>query len=243
MLTNFIDFAASLQRCKLWQYSNASRLLALIDAEQSFVDANITGFWQNWYDDVFNIDTCNTFGLEVWGLILGVRRPYQDPANYHINKQNNFMLWNKDDKLWHVVYLKGASPQFVVGIQGEELDSRIFVDDETYRLFLKARMFLYNSNGSMADINRYLEFLFPDKAVFATDGYDMSVTVVFYYTPGERDMALINSPDFLPLPAGVQLNTLIGDPKQTFGFDGQELATWADEREKPNEDGYGTFMQ
>ena len=76
-----IDFSAdSLQSVKLWQYNDAVRLNTLLDGEIAFAEKNITGFWQNWFDDVFNIDTAQNYGLTLWGQILGVRRiSYTDP--------------------------------------------------------------------------------------------------------------------------------------------------------------------
>lgn len=243
-----IDFTITLLRCLLWQYDNAPNLRQLLQYEQDFSDANIAGFWQNWYDNIFNIDTAGTFGLEVWGLIMGLRRPYQEPENYHVNQLKQFELYDETTRLWHTIWLSGSAPALRIQTEGQILDSRTFVDDDTYRLFLKAQMFLFNSNGSMKDINTYLDMLFEGKPVFAINNLNMSVTVVFYYQPSSRDLGLINSPEFLPLPAGVDSDVIIASTDGTFGFDGQELSTWGDwntDAEIPNPipRGYGTFFR
>lgn len=78
-----IDFSAdSLQSVKLWQYDDAKRLNAILDASIDFSKINIADFWRRWYSNVFNVDTADDFGLALWGRILGVQRiTYIDPAD------------------------------------------------------------------------------------------------------------------------------------------------------------------
>lgn len=63
----------------LWQYDGAAKLKSLIKAKQAFTDTNLTAFWQNWYRNVFNIDTADSFGLAVWGRILQFPRQFTGP--------------------------------------------------------------------------------------------------------------------------------------------------------------------
>lgn len=106
-----------------------------------------------------------------------------------------------------------------------------FTDDQ-YRQVLKGRVMLMNSNGSVKDINAYLNYLFPDKPVFVVDYQDMTMKIVFYYTPTAQEMAIIQSDGFLPIPAGVKVGYVIVPPDEIFGFYGQELQTFD----------YGTFI-
>lgn len=99
-------------------------------------------------------------------------------------------------------------------------------DDDQYRTLIKGRLMLMNSNGSIPSINAYLNYLFPGKAVFAVDYYDMSINLVFYYQPTEKEMAIIQSEGFLPKPAGVNIKYVIVPPDEVFGFDGQEMQTF-----------------
>lgn len=56
----------------LWQYNKATNLMNLIEQKQAWYDLYQTEFWQNWYNDVFNLLTANEFGLAVWSIILNV---------------------------------------------------------------------------------------------------------------------------------------------------------------------------
>ena len=152
MKTYEVDTGVDLSKTKLWQYNNAQRLLKLIDNLQSIANENIDQFWRNWKDDVFVLDTANTFGLSLWGMLLGVERPSYDDG--------------------------GVMVKF---------------SDEQYRQLLKGRVMLMNSNGSVKDINAYLNYLFPQKPVFVVDYQNMKMNIVFYYQPTAQEMAIIQS--------------------------------------------------
>ena len=71
---------ADLERSILWQDDNAENLKALIEYDQAFFDTNVTDFWNDYYTNIFNLDTANDFGLTVWGIILAVNWPSYDPG-------------------------------------------------------------------------------------------------------------------------------------------------------------------
>lgn len=169
----------------LWQYESAEKIKQIIKNKQAFLKENVEDFWNNWARDVFNIDTANTFGLELWGRFLGVGRPS---------------------------YIDG----------GQTID----FTDEQYRTVIKGRLMLMMSNGSVPSINKYLNYLFPDKPAFVVDYHNMSISIVFYYTPTPAEEAVIKMDGFLPRPAGVEVDWGIVPPNEIFGFDGQELSTF-----------------
>lgn len=179
-----VDFSLQgLLDCFLWQYDKAENLKNLLKKKQAFYEKAVSAFWKQWTEDVFNIDTAKTFGLNLWGGFLGVNRP-----SYIENGQ-----------------------------------TIIFTDDQ-YRTVIKGRLMLMNSNGSVPSINQYLNYLFPNKAVFVVDYQDMSINLVFYYTPTAEELAIINLDGFLPRPAGVNVNYRIIPPDEVFGFYGQDMA-------------------
>lgn len=69
-----IDPGIDLKQCLLWQYNNSQALRDLLNAKQNWYTQNHAQFWQNWYDNVFNINTADDFGLAVWGQILKFSR-------------------------------------------------------------------------------------------------------------------------------------------------------------------------
>lgn len=73
-VTNY-NFDYDMSPVVLWQYNDAERLKAIIANEQAFLDENVSSFYKDFNRDVLNIATANTFGLNVWGILLGVPRP------------------------------------------------------------------------------------------------------------------------------------------------------------------------
>lgn len=63
-----------LKQCLLWQYQNSPALKSLILSKEQWYQTHQAQFWQDWYDNVFNLDTANDFGLSVWGQILNFSR-------------------------------------------------------------------------------------------------------------------------------------------------------------------------
>ena len=174
-----------LNLCYLWQYEQAPHEKKMLENKQKFLKENVEDFWSNWLTDVFNINTATTFGLNLWGRLLGVGRPTY-------------------------------------------IDNGVVVDftDEQYRTVLKGRVMLMMSNCSIPEINKYLNYLFPNKSVFVVDYQNMSMKIVFYYTPTAQELAIAQLDGFLPRPAGVDVDYVIVPPDEVFGFDGQELSTF-----------------
>lgn len=229
----------------LWQYAKAHFLNSLLSAKFDFFKNSAFGFFSDWYKDVFNLDTANAFGLEVWGRILGVKRPSSAPQNYVVDNDNVLRFKNANDDSWHSIWISGNPARLSVetnpdnsGVQGA-----IPISDTMYRRCLKAKLFLLYSNYSVNDIDRYLKYLFPNGGVYARDNLNMTMDIIFTYVPSDVELSVITFKDFSPRPAGVWLNYGIDIlSKSTFGFEENGLGTWSDNREMPPvPNGYGTF--
>lgn len=75
----------------LWQYSNANRLKGIIQHEQDFLDTAVTQFREEFDQYIFNLDTCNSDGLELWGKLLQVSRPIVN-GEYFSDEQYRLLL-------------------------------------------------------------------------------------------------------------------------------------------------------
>ena len=75
MKTANYNYQQDLSKIILWQYDDAEKFKNLVANEQEFMDEAVTQFWQDFNVNIFNLSTCNTFGLELWGKLLGVARP------------------------------------------------------------------------------------------------------------------------------------------------------------------------
>lgn len=82
MTTHVIDNSLSaLGKTVLWQYDKAVRLLAVIKHLQVWYHCAVEQFWKYWVEKVLAVDTCDSFGCSIWGMMLGIERPMITASN------------------------------------------------------------------------------------------------------------------------------------------------------------------
>lgn len=197
------------------QYANSTRMRAMIDTFSQSVDQyrNIQFF----YDRVFNVQTAEGYGLDVWGRIVGASRIVQIPFV-------GFFQFSETG----AVTPFGLS-QFYNG--GATANNYALSDDDFRRLiYAKARTNI--SDGSTPDINSILKSLFPGRGnCYVTDTHNAStflqfaetgavtpfgsaqmysgapqslgITYTFAFSLSDVEKAIIRAPGVLPKPAGV----------------------------------------
>lgn len=196
------DASVDLLRAVLWQYNDAPRLRALLDHKAKWYGLNFTGFWDDWYRDVFDLRTANDFGLTVWAFLLGVpltveqegsgARPVFGFGDFNLNFNN--------------------------GTFGLDGDYGMTLTVEQKRLILRLRYIQLCSTGNALDINRHLAALFHEGPVYVLDTEDMSLVLyVFGYVPDAQVRLVLEKFDLLPRPAGVEASYVIA-PENAFGF-------------------------
>lgn len=103
---------------------------------------------------------------------------------------------------------------------------------ELFRRLILGKLQLIHSNGTVPEINKYLNFIFSpyanENSFAATvrDNLDMSVVYVLNFEPTDEELALIYSRDFLPTPAGVEDKVYILDEENIFGFYDTGFQPW-----------------
>lgn len=197
-----IDFSVDLLRAILWQYDEAPNLKALIEAKQAWYVANQQDFWQDWLANVFDLRTANSFGLEVWSIILDIpivvtNFPETGRTTWGFGTlHENFTRGNFSGSTGHAVRLA----------------------DETARILLQLRYFQLTSAGTVPEINRMLAYVFQDYGpAWLNDNHDMTQFYTFGFAlPSDLEF-LFNNFDVLPRPAGVgsSYRVIVGE---SWGF-------------------------
>ncbi len=225
------DYSVNLLQSILWQYGEASNLLSLINSKQAWYEINQTEFWTNWYNDVFNLQTANEFGLSVWSYILNV--PF-----YVLNTSEP-----SDKPLWGFNAIIGSWPTLkntYLNFGNGNFSTRgqiITLTAEEQRFLLRLRYFQLYSNGvvevsgvsiptnqPIVGINNFLQYLVSTSdigytgQIYVLDGLDMTMTYVFTTTNFPAFLlSAIKEFDIFPRPAGVGLKYYINYTQQ-FGF-------------------------
>lgn len=106
------------------------------------------------------------------------------------------------------------------------------ISPELYRRLILGKLQLIRSNGTVPEINKYLNFIFSpyvtetSPATTVRDNLDMTITYVFHFDPTDEELALIYSRKFLPTPAGVEDKVYIMNPNEIFGFYDTGFQPW-----------------
>lgn len=67
-----IDSSVDLLQNIIWQYDGAEPLQSLLAQKEAWYNQQHSEFWNNWFNDVFDLRTANDFGLSIWARILGI---------------------------------------------------------------------------------------------------------------------------------------------------------------------------
>lgn len=174
------------------QYKTSPVITGLILAFNDWLDpsANIDEF----YDTVFNVDTAQGYGLDVWGRIVGVSRILK----VALGKTLGFSEMGSAD-----ADPFGQSPFYA----GGAVTQNYALSDEAYRMLIYAKALANITDGSIASINQILVFLFPGRGnAYATDGLDMTMTYTFQFPITSTELAVVYQSGVLPRPPGVSVS-------------------------------------
>ena len=126
VLSNAVASNASV----LWQYDHAPNLLGLLKGLNGIADATTAKFWDYFRDGVFDIDHADTFGLNVWGRLLGLPRPV---VSIPVRDSSGYQ-----------------TATFVPTP----------ITDGFFRRLLKARQYILRAAPTVYDYNKYLDMAF-----------------------------------------------------------------------------------
>lgn len=173
----------------LSQYANSPILTQLITNFFQYV--NQTQNFDSFYDNIWNIDTAQGYGLDVWGRIIGVTRTLQ------LNTGGEFFGFEEQSI---TVQPFNQAPFF----SGNALTTSFQLTDSAYRVLLFAKALANISNGSIQSINQLLLNLFPGRGnCYVTDGLNMTMTYTFAFVLTSVEAAIVTQSGVLPKPTGV----------------------------------------
>ena len=186
--TALFPFAATI----ISQYANSPILVKMIGDLTTYIDptANLNAF----YDLVWNIDTAQGWGLDVWGRIVDVGRVLQIPVPEYLGFEEEPNALNFNQGFFYT---------------GSDSTSNFALADNAYRVLILAKALANITDGSIPSINQILINLFPNYGnVYVTDGLDMTMTYTFDLAPNTIDLAIVTSSGVLPKPTGVSFTVV-----------------------------------
>lgn len=168
--------------------------------------------FDDFYKIVWNINTAQGFGLDIWGRIVGVNRLLKVTELFDKFGFNNSQLNTFNNGVF---------------FSGEPESNNFELTDNAYRVLILAKALSNISACDCQSINAVLQNLFPNRGrAYVNDLGDMRMryTFEFFLEPWEKSVLL--SAGALPRPSGVQIHIAQIPTPNTFGFNGQGLAPW-----------------
>jgi hypothetical protein len=150
------------------------------------------------YDDIWNVDTAIGYGLDVWGQIVGVGRVIESSA------QTSFLGFEEPGTpLTRTGF--GQSPFF----SGQDITNNFVLTDAAYRPLVLAKALANICDGSIPAVNQLLMNLFPGQGnSYVADGLDMTETYTFSAPLSALQRAIVQNSGVIPRTAGVTANVV-----------------------------------
>lgn len=175
------------------QYANSPTLVQLITSFNGYIEGS-TNF-DAFYNLIWNIDTAQGWGLDVWGRILGVGRVITISAGDYFG----FEEATDAEPFGQAPFYAGATTT-----------SNYPLTDDAYRTLLLAKALANICDGSIPAINQILLNLFPGRGnCYATDGADMTMTYTFEFPLSPVELSIVENSGVLPRPCGVAASVVI----------------------------------
>lgn len=181
---------------KIWntiisQYANSPVITTLI--LNMFQSLDQTRNMDDFFDLIWNIDTAQGYGLDVWGRILAVNRVLKiiNPSPY----------FGFEEGVDYQPFGPGGLGPFY---KGQPFTQNEILNDDGFRVLLLAKAFSNICDGSILSINTLLQTFFKafGKA-YVVDNENMSFAYTFEFPLSPLQAAIVTNSGVFPKPTGV----------------------------------------
>lgn len=179
-----------------WQRSNAPLFLKMIKNKSNWYEENINEFFLQWFVKVFNVNTADSFGLDLWCKILGLptfELLKNSSDKFDVSRSYNpFGFGAKKKNFTHGNFATIPKRKYAFTL-------------EEVRKIVKLRAYFISSTGSIYHANKMLDKIFENKSVVIYDNFNMTIKYIVdaKYLNFISDLKDL---DLLPRPSGVQVS-------------------------------------
>lgn len=176
------------------QYAASPTIIQLVHSFNDWInpDADL----DNFFNLIWNVDTAQGVGLDIWGRIVGVGRVlnvatgkffgFTEATNVSADPFNQSPFWS-----------------------GGVTTTNYPLTDPAYRLLIYAKALANITDGSVKSINQILLQLFPGRGnCYVVDNNDMTMIYHFSFTLSLIEVAIVQGSGVLPKPAGVSVSVV-----------------------------------
>lgn len=200
----------------LAQYANSPTITALVQSFNDWIDPAVD--LDALYRDIWDIETANEHGLDIWGRIVGVGR--------YLELDDSPAYTGFAEAQTEATRFTGSQPFGSGGtlFNGMPVSKTYRLSADAYRSVILWKAMANISDATIPSINRLLQFMFKGRGrAYAHDTGDMTLRYVFefFLTPVEK--AVLQQGKVVVKPAGVNIQIIEPVKEAFFGFAGTEL--------------------
>jgi len=168
------------------QYANSPTLLQLINDMNEAIDPSVD--IDNFFNYVFNIETAQGFGLDIWGKIVGVGRTLVVQSGTYFGFKNT------------------GNESFGFGTFFTNYQTSNFVlNDDVYRQLILTKAMANIMDCSIPAYNALLLILFAGRGqCFVEDLGSMQMQFTFKFGLQNYEIAIFRQSGAIPIPSGVK---------------------------------------
>lgn len=173
------------------QYGSSETIKALIHNMNEYIDPTVN--FDDFYDFVWNVDTAQGFGLDIWGRIVNIGRELEVIAS------DVYFGFNEA--------LPDAEPfNQAPFFSGTPATSSVYIlSDTEYRKLILVKALSNISSTAAPSLNQLISNMFADRGkCYVDDLGNMQMEYVFEFVLSDIEIAIITSSGAMPRPAGVE---------------------------------------
>jgi hypothetical protein len=179
----------------LSQYANSPIITDLVDYFNQWVDPNAD--LDAFYDYVWNVQTAQGFGLDIWGKIVNVPR--------------QIVIEPLPDYLGFEEALPGSYPFNQEPFYSGPRTGNVYtLTDDAYRVLIMTKALANISSFTAPSVNALLSFLFAGRGDCHVEELgNMAIQYVFNFALQPWEASVIQQPQLMPRPAGVNVTIIV----------------------------------
>lgn len=191
----------------LTEYSSSTNILSIIETFHKAV--SLEEFTEKFIKEVWDVTSCGSYGLDVWGKIVGISRYITAPVEF-----DNFGFSEAlgDSETYPSPF--NASPFY----GGNQETTNIRLADNAYRTLILCKSFSNISVATIPDINKFLSMMFRGRGrAYCVNHRDMTVGLRFEFYLEPFEESILTNYEVVPIPSGVRYE-ITQVPNEYFGF-------------------------
>lgn len=202
--------AGLVARTIISQYANSPTMVRLANNMDDYINPGAD--FDQFYDFVWNVETAQGFGLDIWGRIVDVGRYLEIPGSEP--------ALGFDEAFTAPTASTGPQPFGQAPMwMGEQSTQTYMLADDAYRTLILVKALANISDCTAPSLNQLLQNLFGDRGrCYVNDlgNMQMRFTFEFYLQPFE--MAILTQSKAIPRPAAVQVSIAEVPVPNVLGF-------------------------